>query len=259
MRKLSVVLLVSAAMLIMSGCATRKYVRNQVKTASDTLTAQIETTQGEIKEVRDDINKVNNKVSDVDTKVSGVDTKVSGLDTRTSEQFNSVKTDIQNTDQKTSQAQSAASQAQSAADRAANQVTTLDQKFQNRNQYSTTDEKTVQFKLNSATLDPHYKDGLDEIANTLMQRPDAILMLEGRTDSTGAKDYNVRLGERRVEAVRRYLAVEKGIPIYRIHEISFGAEKPLAENNTREGREKNRVVPVTILVPNTEGAVGSRN
>src|SRR5207237_487164 len=86
MRKFSVVLLVSAAIVIMSGCATRKYVRNQVKTASDTLTAQIETTQGEIKEVRDDINKVNNKVSDVDTKVSGVDTKVSGLDTRTSEQ-----------------------------------------------------------------------------------------------------------------------------------------------------------------------------
>ena len=92
-----------------------------------------------------------------------------------------------------------------------------------------------------------------------MQHPDAILMLEGRTDSTGAKDYNVRLGERRVEAVRRYLAVEKGIPVYRIHEISFGAEKPLAENNTREGREKNRVVTVTILVPNTEGAVASRN
>ncbi|PYS02509.1 MAG: hypothetical protein DMG15_16535 [Acidobacteria bacterium] len=252
MRKLSVVLLVSAAMLIMSGCATRKYVRNQVKTASDALTAQIESTQGEIKEVRDDVNKVNSRVS-------GVDTKVSELDTRTSEQFNSVKTDIQNTDQKTSQAQSAASQAQSAADRAANQVTTLDQKFQNRNQYSTTDEKTVQFKLNSATLDPHYKDGLDEIANTLMQRPDAILMLEGRTDSTGAKDYNLRLGERRVEAVRRYLAVEKAIPVYRIHEISFGAEKPLAENNTREGREKNRVVTVTILVPNTEGAVASRN
>ena len=252
MRKFSVVLLVSAAIVIMSGCATRKYVRNQVKTASDTLTAQIETTQGEIKEVRDDINKVNNKVSDVDTKVSGVDTKVSGLDTRTSEQFNSVRTDIQNTDQKSSQAQST-------AERAANGITTLDQKFQNRNQYNTTDEKTVQFKVNSASLDPQYKDILDEVANTLMQNSDAILVLEGRTDSTGAKDYNVRLGERRIDAVRRYFAVEKGIPVYRIHEISFGAEKPLAENNTREGREKNRVVTVTILVPNTEGAVASRN
>ncbi len=245
MRKFSVVLLVSAAILIMSGCATKKYVRNQVKTASDTLTAQIETTQGEVKEVRDDVNKVNNRVS-------GVDTKVSELDTRTSEKFNSVKTDIQNTEQKSSQAQST-------ADRAANGVTTLDQKFQNRNQYNTTEEKTVQFKLNSAMLDPQYKDALDETANTLMQNPNAIIVLEGRTDSTGPKDYNVRLGERRIDAVRRYLAVEKGVPVYRIHEISFGAEKPLAENNTREGREKNRAVTITILTPKTEGAVASRN
>jgi len=251
MRKFSVVLLASA-ILIVSGCATRKYVRNQVKTSSDALTAQIEATQGEIKEVRDDVNKLNSRVSDVDTKVSGVDTKVSQLDTRTSEQFNSVRGDIQNTVQRTSQAQST-------AERAANGVTTLDQKFQNRNQYSTTDEKTVQFKLNSATLDPLYNDVLDEIANILMQNPDAILVLEGRTDSTGAKDYNVKLGERRVDAVRQYLGVEKGIPVYRIHVISFGAEKPLAENKTREGREKNRAVTMTILVPNTEGAVASRN
>src|SRR5262249_14708952 len=161
----------------------------------------------------DDVNKVNNRVSGVDTKVSGVDTKVSELDTRTKEQFNSVKTDIQNTDQKSSQAQST-------AERAANGVTTLDQKFQNRNQYNMTEEMTVKFKLNSATLDRMYMDILDKIANTLMQNPDAILVLEGRTDSTGTKDYNVRLGERRIDAVRRYLAVDKGVPVYRIHEIS---------------------------------------
>jgi len=245
MRKFSVVLLVSAAILIMSGCATKKYVRNQVKTSSDALTVQIENTQGEVKEVRDNVDKV-------DKRVSGVDAEVSELDTKTTGQINSVKTDIQNTDQK-------ASQAKGTAERAANDVTTLDQKFRNRNQYNTTDEKVVQFKFNSATLDPKYMDVLDEIANTLMQNPDAILVMEGRTDSKGPKDYNFKLGERRIDAVRRYLAVEKGIPVYRIHEISFGAEKPLAENNTREGREKNRAVTMTVLMPKTEGTVASRN
>jgi outer membrane protein OmpA-like peptidoglycan-associated protein len=92
-----------------------------------------------------------------------------------------------------------------------------------------------------------------------MQNPDAIVVLEGRTDSVGSKDYNVKLGERRIEAVRRYLAVEKGVPVYRIHDISFGAEKPVAENKTRDGREKNRAVTMTILVPKTEGAVASKN
>lgn len=242
MQRLSLLSLVCAAILIVSGCATKKFVRNQVKTSSDTLTARIETNEGQIKENRDDADK----------KVSGVETKVSELDTKTSDQFNTVRTDLQTTDQK-------AAQANTAAEHAAADVSTLDQKFQNRNQFNTTDEKSVQFKFNSATLDPKYTDVLDEIANTLMQNPDAIVVLEGRTDSVGDKTYNVKLGERRIEAVRRYLAVEKGVPVYRIHDISFGAEKPIAENDSRDGREKNRAVTMTILVPKTEGAVASRN
>jgi OOP family OmpA-OmpF porin len=242
MQRLSFLLLVCAAIIVTSGCATHKFVRNQVKTSSDTLTARIETNEGQIKEVQDEADK----------KVSGVDAKVSELDTKTSEQINSVKTDVQGVDQK-------ASQAHNEAEHASAGVSTLDQKFQNRNNFNSTDEKSVQFKFNSATLDSQYTDVLDEIANTLMQNPDAIVVLEGRTDSMGSKDYNVKLGERRIDAVRRYLAVEKGVPVYRIHDISFGAEKPVAENNTRDGREKNRVVTMTILVPKTEGAVASRN
>ena len=69
----------------------------------------------------------------------------------------------------------------------------------------------------------------------------------------------MKLGERRIEAVRRYLAVQKGVPVYKIHDISFGAEKPIAENKTRDGREKNRAVTMTVLVPKVDGAVASRN
>ena len=242
MQRLSLLLLVSATIIVTSGCATKKYVRNTVKDSSDALTVRIEGNEGEIKEVRDNVDKVDNKVS-------GVDAKVSDLDSRTSEQFGTVRTDLQSADQKASKAQG--------------NSFTLDQnhiqKFQNRNNFNVTDEKSVQFKLNSATLDKEYAQVLDEIANALMQNADSIVVLEGRTDNTGAKDYNVKLGERRIDAVRRYLAVEKGVPVYRIHDISFGAEKPVAENKTREGREKNRAVTMTILVPKTEGAVASRN
>jgi peptidoglycan-associated lipoprotein len=244
MQKLSIVLFMSATLAATSGCASRKYVRNTVNTSADALTARIDTNEGEIKEVRDNVDKV-------DKRVSGVDGKVSDLDTRTNQGINSLKGDVQNVDQR-------ASQAQSAADRAANGVSTLDEKFQNRNQFTTSGEKTVQFKFNSATLDKQYTDTLDEIANTVMQNPDAIIVLEGRTDSVGSKDYNLRLGERRIEAVRHYLAVEKGVPVYKIHEISFGSEKPVAENKTREGREKNRAVVMTVMVPKST-AVASRN
>src|SRR5215831_8452182 len=186
MQKLSIVLFMCAT-LVTSGCATRKYVRNTVNTSADTLTARIETNEGEIKEVRDDVDK----------KMSEVDSKISALDTRTNQGLNTLKGSVQNADQR-------ASQAQSAADRAASGVSTLDQKFQNRNQFTRTDEKSVQFKFNSATLDKQYTDTLDEIANALMQNPDAIVVLEGRTDSVGAKAYNLKLGERRIEAVRHY-------------------------------------------------------
>jgi outer membrane protein OmpA-like peptidoglycan-associated protein len=163
-----------------------------------------------------------------------------------------VKTAVGQVDQR-------AANAQTAADRAATAVNNLGTRFQNRNQYNVSDEKTIQFKFDSVKLDKEYMDVLDGIAATLMQNADALVVLEGRTDSVGNKDYNVRLGERRIEAVRRYLAVEKGVPVYKIHEISFGSEKPIAENKTRDGREKNRAVTMTILVPKSEGSVASRN
>ena len=253
MRRLSFLLVICAAVVVTNGCASRKYVRNTVKTSADTLTARIETNEGQIKEARDDADK---KIAAVDGRVSGVDakfdTKVSQLDTKTTQQISAVKTDVQNVDQK-------AAQANTVAERAVTGVSTLDQKFQNRNHFNMTDEKAVQFKFNSATLDDQYKEMLDQIAGMLMQNPDAIVVLEGRTDSLGDKDYNVKLGERRVESVRRYLAVDKGVPVYRIHEISLGAEKPIAENKTKDGREKNRAVTLTVLVPKTDGSVASKN
>ena len=248
MQRLSIVLFMATTLAATSGCATRKYVRNTVNTSADTLNARIDTNDGEIKEVRDNVDKV-------DKRVTGVDSKVSDLDTRT----NALKGDIQNVDQHAQNADQHAAQAQSSADHASSSVSALDERFQNRNQFNISDEKAIQFKFNSATLDKQYMDTLDQIASALMQNPNSILVLEGRTDSTGAKDYNVQLGERRVEAVRRYLVVEKGVPVYKIHEVSFGAAKPVAENNTREGREKNRAVVMTVMIPKGSGDVAARN
>ena len=253
MQRLSIVLLMSATLVATSGCATKKFVRNSVKTSSDTLTARIETNESDLKETRDTFDK---KITTVDSNaksaVTAVDGKVTALDSKTTEGFNTVRTDVRNVDQK-------AGTAQTAADRAAQAVNALGSKFQNRNQFDMSSEKTIQFKFDSAKLDKEYMDQLDEVATTLNQNVDAIVVLEGRTDATGNKDYNVRLGERRIEAVRRYLAVEKGVPVYKIHEISFGSEKPIAENKTKDGREKNRAVTMTILIPKLEGAVASKN
>jgi len=243
----------SATLVATGGCATKNFVRTSVKTSSDALTARIETNEGELKETRDTFDK---KVTAVDNRVTSVQTamdgKVTALDTKTTEGFNSVKTDVRNVDQR-------ASEARTAADRAGEAVNSLGTKFQNRNAFSVAEEKTIQFKFDSARLEKDFTADLDQIAASVSQNPDAIVVLEGRTDSTGNKDYNVKLGERRIEAVRRYLAVDKGVPVYKIHDISFGAEKPIAENKTKDGREKNRAVTMTVLIPKLDGAVASRN
>jgi outer membrane protein OmpA-like peptidoglycan-associated protein len=219
--------------------ATRKFVRTEVKDSSDALNARVDKTNGEVAEVRDGVTKVDARVTAVDGKVGAVDNRVTQLDTKTNAGFTSVKGDIDTVDKK----------ATAGIGTANSNISALDQKFQNRNQFSTASEKAILFKFDSAKLDPKYEADLEEIGSLLQKNADAIVILEGRTDSKGDTDYNVKLGERRIDAVRRYLAVQLGIPVFKIHEISYGAAKPVAENNSREGREKNRAVIVTILVP----------
>lgn len=226
-----------------SGClATRKFTRNEVKTSADALSAQIDATNAQVKETQDSVNLVNNKVTQVDQRVTTVDGrvtqvdgKVTDLDTRTTQNVNSLKTEVSTVNTK--------------ADGAAKGVATLDNKFQNRNNFTVSSQKAVLFRFDSATLTDEQKTALDEIAKMVMDDPNAMVVLEGHTDSTGDRTYNIRLGERRVEAVRRYLAVDKGVPVYKIEEISFGAEKPIAPNDSREGREQNRAVTLSVLIP----------
>jgi outer membrane protein OmpA-like peptidoglycan-associated protein len=250
-KKLQIVALVVALGGLASGCvASRKFVRNEVKTSSDQLSGQIDKTNGEVKETKDAVDQVNTKVagvdqrvSGVDQKVNGVDSKVSDLDSRTTQGINSLKTDVSGVSSKVDQTNSS--------------VASLDKKFQNRNNLQMSSQKSVMFKFDSADLKSVDKSPLDEIATVVSQNPDAIIVLEGHTDNVGNAEYNMKLGERRVDAVRRYLAIEKNVPVYKIEQVSFGAEKPLAPNNSKDGREQNRSVSIMVLVPGEAAATAS--
>jgi outer membrane protein OmpA-like peptidoglycan-associated protein len=73
------------------------------------------------------------------------------------------------------------------------------------------------------------------------------LEIEGHTDNIGSDSYNEKLGESRAEAVRNYLAENAGIPLHAMNVISFGESKPVAANNTAQGRAQNRRVVVRVL------------
>ena len=84
--------------------------------------------------------------------------------------------------------------------------------------------------------------------NRLTADPKSVFIeVEGHTDSRGAASDNVRLGLERAEAVKRYVYENHKIPLHRVSVISFGEEKPVASNKTKEGRAQNRRVVIRVL------------
>ena len=109
-------------------------------------------------------------------------------------------------------------------------------------------EDRGQFKLGKAELPEDATSALDTMINQLKDDKKAVWVeIEGHTDSTGDKIYNERLGLARAEAVKRYLYEKHQVPLHKINVISYGEDKPVAPNNTRDGRAQNRRVVIKVL------------
>ena len=227
------VLVVVTAATLASGCATRKYVRNKVEESATETTAKMVTGDRNLQQGIDtnaaEIEELGNKTADHTQRLAALDGKID--------------TAMNAADQKAAQAQSSASQAATHANQ-------LDQQFQNRNQYTTLTEQNVLFDFGSAQILAKQLSTLDQIAQQMKSNADAILVLEGHTDSVGDDAYNIRLSEQRVDMVVRYLVADKDVPTHQIHTASLGESKPVAANDTAEGRAQNRSVIVKLLTPN---------
>lgn len=104
------------------------------------------------------------------------------------------------------------------------------------------------FRFGQATMPETAQDELDQLVQQLKSEPNgAYIEIEGHTDITGPKAYNYRLGLERAEAVKRYLYEQHQVPLHRINVISYGPDKPIAPNNTRDGRAQNRRVVIKVL------------
>ena len=101
------------------------------------------------------------------------------------------------------------------------------------------------FDFNKAILKPAGKAKLnEEIIPAMKQHPNLRAEVDGYTDSIGSDAYNLKLSERRANAVRDYM-VSEGIDASRIMTKGFGKANPVADNKTKEGRAKNRRVEIT--------------
>jgi OOP family OmpA-OmpF porin len=104
----------------------------------------------------------------------------------------------------------------------------------------------VTFEHNSAQLTVTSHPPLDAMADGLKKHPRVKVDVQGYTDSTGSPAYNIKLSQRRADAVRSYL-VDSGVSADQLQTHGFGQAQPVASNATAEGRAKNRRVVVFVV------------
>src|SRR4029450_993235 len=94
----------------------------------------------------------------------------------------------------------------------------------------------VKFGLNQAKISDSARAALDDISQRVKGSDHGVYVeIQGHTDNTGSGEYNMMLGQKRADAVRRYLAEEAGIPLHLITAISYGEDSPVARQQNRGG------------------------
>jgi OOP family OmpA-OmpF porin len=107
--------------------------------------------------------------------------------------------------------------------------------------------ETIQFETNKAKIKKRSHVILDEVVKVMQTRTGITkVRIEGHTDSTGDAAKNRTLSQERAQSVLNYL-VKKGIARHRLEAKGYGPDKPIADNNSPEGRKKNRRVEFTII------------
>lgn len=104
----------------------------------------------------------------------------------------------------------------------------------------------ITFNTNQYDIRPDFYPVLDSVAQVLYKFVDTRLQVTGHTDSTGARDYNYNLSNRRAASVANYLA-SRGVDQGRLITQGVGPDRPIASNDTEAGRATNRRVELQII------------
>jgi outer membrane protein OmpA-like peptidoglycan-associated protein len=209
-------------MVLSVGCATKSYVRKQVT-------------------------PVLHKVNDLDQRTAENSQAIKDVDARAQEGIQAASASNQQLEQKIAAAGNQSQQATQLASAADNKCTSLVNIASNLDNYHTVKRTLVEFGFNDARLGAEAQQELDQLGGQLTGRKGYIVVVQGGTDNSGNQDYNYNLSQRRAEEVVRYLASKYNVPAYRVHTIAMGPEKPIAPNDTADGRKKNRRAEVQVM------------
>ena len=234
---------IATGALLAAGCATHKYVRN--------TTAPI---QAKLDQVGEQSSQNSQSIEDTKKQVTQVDEKAQSGINAAQERASTADQHAQTADQhagdamnKANQAGQTASQAVQSADRANQGLESLRNVIANIDDYKLQSSATVPFKFNQYVLTTEAQEDLDKLAEIVKSSHRFFVAVEGYTDDVGNKQYNEQLSNRRADSVTEYLVAKHDIPIYRIHMIGLGEEKPVDEGHNRAARAKNRRVEVKVF------------
>lgn len=212
----------SIAVLGTSGCATKNYVRTQTAPLVE-------------------------HTDQLDAKAAANNQQIKAVDERAQSGISKAQSSADAANQNAQGATKSAGDAQTAAVDAVHRADSLDSVVKGLDSYKSVANVTVTFGFDKAVLTKDDKEQLDTFAAQLGTAKSYILEVTGGTDSTGPKQYNYDLSQRRADAVVQYLASKYGIAAHRFYLVGIGMDKQVAPDTTAEGRKQNRRVEIQLL------------
>jgi OmpA-OmpF porin, OOP family len=215
-------------LVLIGGCATKKYVAKTV----DPVNAKVN-------EVDQNQQKTQKQLDEAEPRISAADEKATAADARATDALGRADAASKKSDQVRDQLR-----------------TELNDRIADLDDYKSINSATLLFKINSATISNEGKQLLDQLATgSLSGTKRYFIAIQGFTDKTGSAEYNLALSRRRAEAVQTYLVAQHNVPVYRIQIVGLGKDKPVNDEKTRDERQQNRRVEVTLFSADS-GAAG---
>jgi|SRR5688572_18046374 outer membrane protein OmpA-like peptidoglycan-associated protein len=216
---LMVVPVLAIALSGTTACATKKFVRTNV----GEVNAKVDTLSKSVEENQERTRANEARIGEVDQRAAAADSKAAQAGTR-------------------------ADAAYTAAEKVNTRADAIEKASKRLVYEVVLSEDKGNFKFGKALMPDEAKGELDQLVAKLKAEPNgAFIEIEGHTDSAGTPETNYRLGLDRAENVKRYLYEQHQVPLHRINVISYGEDKPIAPNKTRDGRAQNRRVVIKVL------------
>jgi OmpA-OmpF porin, OOP family len=218
------------------GCATKKYVKQQIDPVSGRVDELTEISKRNENAIKDVDSRAQSGIQSVEAKATEVDGKAIAADKKALE---------------------AQEMARGAESKISVVESSLNQKISNIDSYKPVENASVTFKFNHADLTDESKAALDQLAAKVKDSKGYVLEIQGFTDNVGTETYNLALSQKRSENVVRYLAQQHQIPLFRMFILGLGEAKQIEDNKTKRGRAANRRVEITLLRSEIESATAA--